>query len=215
MDLDFWASRVHSAKHFAAVQAARLHSDNHLILDDSEGDDDARACFPCPFCCVDIELAVLCSHLQEEHCFDFRNAVCPICAANLGKDVMGHFREQHAHSLKRRRKAHRSSLWMNNPATLGKELRELSSFLGSTTTNSRGIPHDSAPDPLLSPFLCNIPLLDLEVNQQDKYSMKGFSTTSDVKSSEPSIMNEGNEQDYKERIQRAAFCQELVFSIIF
>ena len=26
MDVDFWASRVHSAKHFSAVHAARLHS---------------------------------------------------------------------------------------------------------------------------------------------------------------------------------------------
>lgn len=26
--------------------------------------------------------------------------VCPLCAANLGKDVIGHFTLQHAHSLK-------------------------------------------------------------------------------------------------------------------
>lgn len=26
--------------------------------------------------------------------------VCPICAANLGKDALGHFTVQHAHSIK-------------------------------------------------------------------------------------------------------------------
>lgn len=34
-----------------------------------------RAWFPCPFCYVDIEVQAICVHLQEEHCFDLRNAV--------------------------------------------------------------------------------------------------------------------------------------------
>lgn len=51
-------------------------TDTHLALDDSEGDDDAKSCFLCPFCYVDIEVPMLCNHLEEEHCFDFKNAVC-------------------------------------------------------------------------------------------------------------------------------------------
>ncbi|KAA8540761.1 hypothetical protein F0562_024320 [Nyssa sinensis] len=99
----------------------------------------ARACFPCPFCYVDIEVPVLCSHLQEEHCFDFKNAVCPLCAANLGKDAIGHFTVQHAHSVKRRKKPRKSSFWSNNTsAMLGKDLRELSSFLGPNLMKDRG-----------------------------------------------------------------------------
>lgn len=130
--------------------------DNHLVLDEFEGDEDARAYFPCPFCYVEIEVNLLCSHLQIEHCFDLKNAVttpstllcliadysmnlihcraqdsctiwyikekrgkcsevqvsdklnlllqkfqvCPLCAANLGKDATGHFTAQHASSLK-------------------------------------------------------------------------------------------------------------------
>lgn len=50
-------------------------TDSHLLFDDSDVEDDAKACFPCPFCYVDIELSVLCSHLQEDHCFDLKNAV--------------------------------------------------------------------------------------------------------------------------------------------
>uniref|UniRef100_A0A5B6ZIX7 Uncharacterized protein n=1 Tax=Davidia involucrata TaxID=16924 RepID=A0A5B6ZIX7_DAVIN len=212
MDMDFWTSRVHSAKHLSAVQAARLNnSENHLNIDDSKGDDDARACFPCPFCYVDIEVPVLCSHLQEEHCFDFKNAVCPLCAANLGKDVIGHFTVQHAHSVKRRRKSQKSNFWSNTSAMLGKDLRELSSFLGSNSMNGRGNVHESAPDPLLSPFLFNIP----RGNKQDECSSDTASTIYDVKSSKPSILDEVQEEDYEEKSQRAAFCQQLILSTIF
>ncbi|KAL5671767.1 hypothetical protein ACJX0J_016073, partial [Zea mays] len=56
--------------------------------------------FPCPFCYIEVEVPFICNHLQEEHCFDTRNAVCPICANNLGKDVAAHFRLQHTHLLK-------------------------------------------------------------------------------------------------------------------
>ncbi|KAL6319713.1 hypothetical protein AAG906_026786 [Vitis piasezkii] len=179
MDVDFWASRVHSAKHLTAVQAARLNA----------GDDDARAYFPCPFCYVDIEIPVLCSHLQEEHCFDLKNAVCPLCAANLGKDVIGHFTLQHAHSLKRRRKSQNLV-----PGQIG---------------NS----YESAPDPLLSPFLCSISVSD--GNQQDKCSSDNASFASDMKSTVPSTPSEDQEQDYEERQQRAIFVQQLIGSTIF
>ncbi|KAL6997084.1 hypothetical protein U1Q18_007206, partial [Sarracenia purpurea var. burkii] len=179
MDVDFWASRVHSAKHFSALQAARLihHSDNQLNMDDSEGDD---AYFPCPFCYVEIELRALCTHLQEEHCFDFKNAVCPLCAANLGKDAIEHFMVQHSHSVKRRKRTQKSGFWSNSSAMLGKDLRELSSFLGANSMSGRGGVHDSAPDPLLSPFIWNIPLPDNKSNQEDECSSNAASTTSNV-----------------------------------
>lgn len=44
-------------------------------VDNTEREEDVRAWFPCPFCYVEIEIQKLCSHLQEEHCFDLKNAV--------------------------------------------------------------------------------------------------------------------------------------------
>lgn len=38
-------------------------------------DDDMRACVPCPFCYVDIQVPAVCLHEQEQHCFDFKNVV--------------------------------------------------------------------------------------------------------------------------------------------
>ncbi|KAL3512728.1 hypothetical protein ACH5RR_025445 [Cinchona calisaya] len=58
MDVDFWAARVHTAKHLSDVQAARLNnSESHLTMDD-EGEDDVRACFPCPFCSVEFLMLI-------------------------------------------------------------------------------------------------------------------------------------------------------------
>lgn len=48
---------------------------NHVMMSNEMGDDDVRAWFPCPFCYVDIEIPALSVHLQEEHCFDLKNAV--------------------------------------------------------------------------------------------------------------------------------------------
>lgn len=72
---------------------------------------------------------------------------------------------------------------------LGKDFRELSSFLGSSSISGRENVHDSAPDPLLSTFICNVPFSDPKCNQEDGCaSTTAASTTSDVPryfSSEP------------------------------
>lgn len=52
----------------------RFKVGNHSLIED-EGGDEVRAWFPCPFCYVEIELPMLCVHLQEEHCFALKNAV--------------------------------------------------------------------------------------------------------------------------------------------
>ncbi|XP_068667189.1 protein DEHYDRATION-INDUCED 19 homolog 5-like [Aristolochia californica] len=215
MDVEFWASRVNSAKHVSAMQAARLNSETYLCLDDSEGDDDLRSCFPCPFCYVDIEVPLLCTHLLEEHCFDVKNAVCPVCAANLGKDMIGHLTMQHSHLLKRRRKSQRTGLWTTNSSGVSKELRELSSFIGITSSN-RGTSADTAPDPLLSPFLCGLVLPDAKSNQEASLEDdKVASIASDSKSSGRSAPDAFQEQADEEARQRAAFVQQLLLATIF
>ncbi|GAV65138.1 Di19 domain-containing protein [Cephalotus follicularis] len=211
MAVDLWSSRLHSAKHFFHA-AARINPDSHSSRDDSEGDDDVRAAsFPCPFCNVDIDVHVLCSHLQDEHCFDLRNAVCPICAANLGKDVTGHFVVQHASSLMRRRKSQKSGLLTGSLGMLGKEL---SLFLGSSTNDMENT-HESPPDSLFSPFVCSGPPPDPKGIQQDESSNDVVSVTADLKSSQLSLLDEDHEHDIEERRQRAAFVIELFASSIF
>ncbi|CAH1423268.1 unnamed protein product [Lactuca virosa] len=197
MEMDLWGSRVQSVKHhhhhhhhFHTLQSGRLNnSDNHLTID---GDDDVRAWFPCPFCYVEIEIPALCCHLQEEHCFDLNNAVCPICAANLGKDAIAHFTSQHVHSIKRRRKSGKSGLWSNG-VSLTREMTE------------RGNMTETTPDPL-SAFLYSAPFSEI---QEDQPTIP--STTFDVKSTNEEL----EVKDHEEKMHRAAFVQQLIFSTIF
>lgn len=208
MDVDFWTSRVLSSKNLSAVQAASRNSDNHLAMDDSDGDDNSRAYFPCPFCYVEIEVHLFCSHLLDEHCFDLKNAVCPLCAANLGKDAIEHFIVQHASSLKHRRKHKKSGLWTGSSAMLGKDL---SSFLGSST-NSRTNTHESAPDPLLSPFLGNLSRSDPRQGQHEEpFNISASHSISSGMSS----LDRGSQVDYEEQRQKSTFVQQLIASTIF
>uniref|UniRef100_M1BJG5 Protein DEHYDRATION-INDUCED 19 homolog 6 n=1 Tax=Solanum tuberosum TaxID=4113 RepID=M1BJG5_SOLTU len=84
MDVDFWAARINSARHnLSAVQTNRLSNYDSLSnVDNTQGEEDVRAWFPCPFCYVEIEVQMLCNHLQEEHCFDFKNAVMQTADVN-------------------------------------------------------------------------------------------------------------------------------------
>ncbi|KAI3464139.1 hypothetical protein Pfo_020802 [Paulownia fortunei] len=207
MDMDFWAARVHSAKHLPAVQSARL---SNSVMED-EGDDEVRAWFPCPFCYVEIEVPVLCVHLQEEHCFDLKNALCPICAANLGKEAISHFTLQHAHSIKRRKKSKKSDFWSNISTNIAKDLRELSSVLGTNSLTCPSSGSEPAPDLVLSPFLCTVPPAVPKDGQKDIYPCVA---ASDMES-KPSPSDEVEGQDYEERRQRAAFLQGLLVSTIF
>ncbi|KAL8465596.1 hypothetical protein ACS0TY_034907 [Phlomoides rotata] len=198
MDADFWASRIH--KHIPSVQSARLgNSGGSNIMMEDEGGDEVRAWFPCPFCYVEIEVPMLCIHLQEEHCFDLKNAVCPICAANLGRDPLAHFTLQHAHSIKRRKQSQKPGIWSHISTT--KDFREPSSFL-------------CAPDPLLSPFLCTAPLTVGKDGQKDQNSCAA-ATRDAGRCSKPSCVDEAEGRDHKEMRQRAAFVQELLYSTIF
>ncbi|KAF7838274.1 protein DEHYDRATION-INDUCED 19-like protein 5-like [Senna tora] len=202
MDFDLRASTNHSA-----VQAAPfLAADNCSVFYDSEGDEDSRSYFQCPFCYVQIEVPVLCSHLQEEHCFDLKNAVCPLCAANLGKDAIGHFIVQHSSSLKRQWKSEKSNIWSGNSAMLRRKLMK----------NTRGNKHEPAPDPLLSPFICNVPVPKPNSIHQEQYSNNN-ALVSDAKSTtgREAADEVSDEEDHKERKQRAAFVQQLVASTIF
>ncbi|XP_028781790.1 protein DEHYDRATION-INDUCED 19 homolog 5 [Neltuma alba] len=197
MDFDFRSFGLHPAKHLSAVQAARLHSDNLSVFYESDGDDDARSYFPCPFCYVEIEVPVLCSHLQEEHCFDLNNAVCPLCAANLGRDANAHFIVQHSSSVKRRRKPEKSNSLSGNSAMFGKKL----------VTSARGNRHDPTTDPLLYPFVCNSSIQNSDSVHQDELS-NNVSTISEGNRA-------GDEKDQRERKQKADFAQQLITSTIF
>ncbi|XP_020212458.1 protein DEHYDRATION-INDUCED 19 homolog 5 isoform X1 [Cajanus cajan] len=202
MDFDFRDS-FHSVKHLSAVQAARLHSDNYSVIHYTDVDNDGRCDIRCPFCDFEIEVPVLCSNLEEEHCLALKNVVCPVCEENLGKDAIMQF--SHSSSRKWAWKPEKSSIWSGNSAMFGKKLA------------TRGNKQESIPDPLLSPFICNVPI----PNSNNSHSDENFSSSNkdidipDAKRTGTDAREMGDEKDQQERRMKADFVQQLVFSTIF
>ncbi|URD79875.1 hypothetical protein MUK42_02346 [Musa troglodytarum] len=64
------------------------------------GEDDPRAEFPCPFCSEDFDIVGLCCHIDDEHPVEAKNGVCPVCAASIGLDLVGHLTTQHGNFFK-------------------------------------------------------------------------------------------------------------------
>ncbi|CBI20255.3 unnamed protein product, partial [Vitis vinifera] len=122
MDSDHWSSRLAVAKRqFMLHQTNKSHSDR-LFIDDLEVEDD----IPCPYCYEDHDIASLCSHLEDEHSFESRVAVCPICSVKIARDMLGHITMQHRHFYLQRRRRLRRVAIPNSQALslLGRDLRE-------------------------------------------------------------------------------------------
>eukprot|EP00252_Welwitschia_mirabilis_P008450 TRINITY_DN202_c0_g1_i2.p1 TRINITY_DN202_c0_g1~~TRINITY_DN202_c0_g1_i2.p1 ORF type:complete len:120 (-),score=6.61 TRINITY_DN202_c0_g1_i2:985-1344(-) len=94
MDAEFWSSRVTASRRQSALQA-----DQYFCLDDLDGRE-TRVDFLCPYCYVEYDIVSLCNHLEDEHSCEPSNAACPICAVNVGNDIVGHITSQHCHLFK-------------------------------------------------------------------------------------------------------------------
>jgi hypothetical protein len=131
-----------------------------------DGDEDVRSDFSCPYCYEDFDLTSLCSHLEDEHCFEFKPAICPVCAARIGKDMLGHVTLQHANLLKMQRRRRFQRGGTPSSATLsllGKELRDahLQALLGGSTSYMGSLSTNAA-DPLLSNLGYSLPISEAE-----------------------------------------------------
>ncbi|TVU37039.1 hypothetical protein EJB05_19006 [Eragrostis curvula] len=172
--------------------------------------------FPCPFCYIEVEVPFICNHLQEEHCFDTKNAVCPICANNLGKDMAAHFRVQHSHLLKRRKPAKPSS-WpaaANNTAP-GLGAYEVNPYFEEPQhyrMSSRPY-QDPAPDPLLSQFICSIEQSE-DVISGTVSNESGVATIPDEQRLKKGVSYDTSKLGLEERLQRIEFVTEILMSTI-
>ncbi|KAI5065346.1 hypothetical protein GOP47_0020041 [Adiantum capillus-veneris] len=90
MDSELWASLLSATKRRIALQPYRL--DRTLSHDDLEAHGDMQVEFNCPFCSGSFDIGSLCSHIEEEHCFEPKAAVCPVCSTKVKKDMRRRFR---------------------------------------------------------------------------------------------------------------------------
>nr|CAD1816934.1 unnamed protein product [Ananas comosus var. bracteatus] len=220
MESDSW-SRISAAsrRHPSALQ-----SRFDLLLGFEEIDvaeEDLKAEFLCPFCSEDFDIVGLCCHIDDEHPVEAKNGICPVCAARVGMDLVGHITMQHGNYFKisflKRRKPRRGSPGSHSTLSiLRKDLREgnLHSFFGGSPYPVSS--SNTAPDPLLSSFISNLPAVDLSSDVQceplDERSVDSISLEEkEVERVEPSVPDE----DQEERARRSQFARGLVLSTIF
>lgn len=199
--------------------------DRHMGIDDMKVDYDMRAEFTCTFCDLDFDIATLCRHLEDHHPFESSNAVCPVCAAKVGRDMVGHITLQHGHLFKvQRRRRFRKGVMPSNSTLsfLGKELREvqLHSLLGGAFSRSGGTSSNAASDPLLASLVYMLPKPETEEHPQPSLSTETCSTKDsphldNMTSAESSITAEEREQMFEEEVRRTEFAQQLVLSTFF
>ncbi|XP_038978979.1 protein DEHYDRATION-INDUCED 19 homolog 2-like [Phoenix dactylifera] len=218
MEADSW-SRLSAAskRHQSAVQP---RFDLYLGYEEIDGaEEDSRAEFPCPFCSEDFDIVGLCCHIDDEHSVEAKNGVCPVCAARVGMDMVGHITVQHANFFKmqRRRRFRKGSSGSHSTLSLlRKDLRggNLQSLFGGSSFTVA--PLNAAPDPLLSSFILNFPVADSSKDVKPESLDDGnlINKTSEEKAGE-SVEPSLSEKDQVERGRRSHFVRELVLSTIF
>ncbi|XP_038979118.1 LOW QUALITY PROTEIN: protein DEHYDRATION-INDUCED 19 homolog 2-like [Phoenix dactylifera] len=145
--------------------------------------------------------------------------VCPICAARVGLDLVGHITTQHGSFFKMqyRRRFRRGSPGSHSMLSLlRKDLREgnLQSLLGGSSYMAP--PSAAAPDPFCQSLIYTLPVAEaikeMYNESLDEGSLVNKSLDEKVAERvEPSLSDE----DQKERARRREFVQELVLSTIF
>ncbi|KAK8970391.1 Protein DEHYDRATION-INDUCED 19 [Platanthera guangdongensis] len=231
MDSDLWISRLAAAKrHYSNHQHQHQQQNSQsdrFDLDEYEVEEEARQDFPCPFCYEDHDITSLCSHLEDEHPFESKVAVCPICSIKVARDLLSHITLQHGHlhKLQRRRRLRRIAIPNSQALSLlGKELREahLQVLLGSGAYRSSNTSASiAASDSFLSSLALSFP-----PSEAEESSKSSFSNVEDVsrrpaqmqsrKSSiDLSLSKEEREQKRRQATGRANFVQDLLLSTLF
>ncbi|KAF7813549.1 protein DEHYDRATION-INDUCED 19-like protein 4-like [Senna tora] len=211
MDSDSWIS----ARHSTSSRRCQSRSD-HLYLgghEDTDGDDDFRAEFLCPFCGDDYDVVGLCCHIDEEHPVEAKNGVCPVCRKKVGMDLVSHFTIQHGNFLKVQRQRRFRRGGSGSAFSILRKGALQSLFGGSSYVASS----NSMPDPLLSSFIQNSAAADESVSLQPCPSVEATlvkeSSKDDFLERKPQE-KEMSEEDKLEKARRLEFVEGLLMSTI-
>ncbi|KAL4308077.1 hypothetical protein GQ457_01G019630 [Hibiscus cannabinus] len=237
MDSDFWTSRLAAAKRQYNLQ--HRHQTSHLdrlSIDDFEVDDEVRPDFPCPHCYEDFDIASLCSHLEDDHRYESKVTICPVCYVKVARDMLSHITLQHGnlfkisfdnktcHFLRRRRLRRVAIPNSQSLSLLGRDLRDahLQVLLGGGAYRSSSVNvSNAATDSFLSSLIMNFPASEAEeitksvVTSFDDTAPKKAAPAHMWKSSfDPSLSNEEREKRIRQATGRAGFVQDLLLTTL-
>ncbi|GER46883.1 dehydration-induced 19-like protein [Striga asiatica] len=179
MDSDSWAR-------IATYSRRRLSRSDVYNGEGYEVEEESNPEYICPFCAEDFDMVGLCCHIDEMHPVSAKNGVCPVCARNVGSDLVRHLTGQHASHLtdnlflcKLHLKFSRRFLrrGTNSPfSILRRELRDgsLQSLFGGSS--HLGFSAHTEPDPVLTSFILSSPVVDKSSSVQSLPSVEAGST---------------------------------------
>lgn len=212
-----WASLLSATKRRLALHPYR--SDRTLSHDDLEAHDDMQIEFTCPFCSGEFDIGSLCSHIEEEHCFEPKAAVCPVCAVKVKNDMVGHITFQHGHLFKMQRRRFRMAV-TSVGSTLSSIVKErgMAALQAHSSSNNYWSAANAAhtgTDPLAN-LLYGLPPSETgDISKPTAASVKDKEcVTHQVTSSIPP-MTEECKQQLKAAALRANFIQQLVLTTVF
>ncbi|XP_054791834.1 protein DEHYDRATION-INDUCED 19 homolog 4-like isoform X2 [Prosopis cineraria] len=233
MDSDFWTSRLAAAKRQYAFQQQQSSQLDRLGIYDFVVEDDVRPDYSSSY--EDVDIASLCSNLEDEHSCESRATVCPICSVKVARDMLSHITLQHGHlfKLQRRRRLRRVAVPSSQAlSVLGRDLREahLQVLLGSGggggssggyRSNSVNTSSAAATDPFLSSLIFNVPASEAEdisksvLTGAEDSSPKNPAPSHIWKSSfDGSLSNEERERRMRQAAGRSGFVQDLFLSTL-
>nr|TKR99176.1 protein DEHYDRATION-INDUCED 19-like isoform X1 [Populus alba] len=228
MTSNFWTSRIAAAKQQYGSQ--HHHQSSHLDrfnIDDFEVEEEVRPDFPCPYCYEDFDIGSLCSHLEDEHSYESKVAVCPICSAKVAQDMLMPKFSLTKDYLQRRRRLRRVAIPNSQALSLlGRDLREahLQVLLGGggyRSNNTNANVSNASTDPFLSSFILNLHTSEAEeisksvVTSIEDSSAKNSAPSHMWKSSfDPSLSYEEREKRMKQVSGRVGFVQDLLLSTL-
>lgn len=227
MDSDLWISRLAAAKRQFALQRYQNSHIDRLSIDDFEVEEEVRPDFACPYCYEEHDIASLCSHLEDEHPFESKVTVCPICSVKVARDMLNHITLQHGHlfKLQRCRRLRRVAIPNSQALSLlGRDLREahLQVLLGSGGYRSSNTHASNAvTDSLLSSLVLNFPTSEVEelsksaLSTVEEISVKAVAPPHRKSSFDPSLSYEEREKKMRQAAIRATFVQDLLLSTLF
>ncbi|KAL4572147.1 hypothetical protein LXL04_018916 [Taraxacum kok-saghyz] len=194
-------------------QKARLPLpvDSFIDLEDSdEEEEESDLEIGCPYCSEGFDALGLCVHLEDQHPIEIKSGVCPLCATNMGRNMISHLIIQHESILRISFLKVYDDESFSIMSLLRKKLQEHSKSLQKESMSSvTSSSNNSATDPLLLSFVYNPP------KTQDPQIVH--------QSTEPNLLSKDDTSDcdipackeQEEKAEKSDFIQTILLSTIF
>ncbi|KAI7731591.1 hypothetical protein M8C21_015193 [Ambrosia artemisiifolia] len=197
----------------------RLPVGSYIDLEDSEEEEEEESNLElvCPYCSEGFDALGLCVHLEDQHPLEIKLGVCPLCATDLGRNMISHLIIQHQNQGLCKRKLHDDESF-SIVSLLRKKLQE-HSLTRQKESASVTSSTSSASDPLLFSFVNSSPQSHEPGadSSAESSSSKILPKDETLESNHDSDVQTGflSSKDHEEKALKSDFMQTILLSTIF